>query len=175
MKKNLGATNALYPMPIVVVGTEVNGKANYNAIAHVGIIDHKTLSISMGKIHYSNQGIKEHKTLSINITAEDMVEEMDHVGKVSGAKEDKSQIFNSVYGELKGAPMIENAPVSMECEVIDIYDQPEFDVFIVKVVNTYADEAVLTDGKIDFAKVKPVLFDMPKFGYWKLGPRAERK
>lgn len=173
MKKSLGSTNALYPMPIVVVGTEVNGKTNYITIAHVGIIDHGTLSISMGKNHYSNQGIKENRTLSINLTSEDMVEKMDYVGKVSGAKEDKSQVFESIYGVLKGAPMIKDAPVSMECEVIDIYDRPQFDVFIVKIVNTYCDENVMTDGKIDYAKVKPVLFNM-SFGYWKLGDRITK-
>ena len=73
MKKNLGPVNALYPMPIVLVGTVVDGKINYINIAHVGIIDMNTLSISMGKVHYSNKGIKEKKTLSINLHSEDIV------------------------------------------------------------------------------------------------------
>jgi flavin reductase (DIM6/NTAB) family NADH-FMN oxidoreductase RutF len=169
MKKNLGAVNVLYPMPIVLVGTEVEGKVNYLNIAHVGVIDMNTMSLSMGKVHHSNKGIKENRTLSINFPSEEMVIEADYVGMVSGAKVDKSEVFESFYGELKGAPMIKNAPLSMECEVIDILDMPNHDVFLVRSKNTYCDEEVLNEGKIDLAKVKPMLFDMSQRKYWKLG------
>lgn len=40
-------------MLTVIVGTEFNGKMNYNTIADVGIIDHDLLSISMRKIDYA--------------------------------------------------------------------------------------------------------------------------
>lgn len=123
----------------------------------------------MGKVHHSNKGIKENKTLSINFPSEDMVIGADYVGLVSGAKKDKSQVFESFYGELKGAPMIKKAPLSMECEVVDIIDMPNHDVFLVRPKNTYCNEEVLSDGKIDMAKVKPMLFDMFQRKYWKLG------
>lgn len=173
MKKNLGNRNALYPMPITVVGTQVDGRNNYIAIAHVGIIDHNTISISSGKLHYSNIGIKQNRTLSVNIISEDQVDAMNRAGSLTGAKEDKSGLFEAEYGTLEGAPMIKDAPVSMECEVIDIYDRPEFDVFICRIVNTYADESVLNGDKIDLSKVHPVLFAMMA-GYWKLGDKIER-
>jgi flavin reductase (DIM6/NTAB) family NADH-FMN oxidoreductase RutF len=171
VKRNLGAVNAMYPMPIVVIGTEVNGKINYNAIAHVGIVDHNTLSISMGKIHYSNQGIKRNRTLSINLVSSEMTEKMSYVGSASGADTDKSQVFENFYGSLTGAPMVKEAPVCMECEVIQILDRPEFDVFIVKIVNTYCDESVIAEGRIDYAQVKSLFYDMPSFGYWMLGEK----
>lgn len=169
MKKNLGSVNALYPMPTVIVGSEFKGKINYNTIAHVGILDHDLISISMGKIHYSNKGIKENRTLSINFPSSDMVIETDYVGMKSGAKIDKSQVFESFFGTLKGAPMIKKAPLTMECEVVEIIDRPDFDVFLLKIVNTYCEENVLTNGKIDYSKVNPMFFDMPSRTYWKLG------
>jgi flavin reductase (DIM6/NTAB) family NADH-FMN oxidoreductase RutF len=171
MKRNLGAVNALYPMPIVIVGTEVDGKTNYNAIAHVGIVDHNTLSVSMGKIHYSNRGIKQNRTLSINLVSSEMIEKMSYVGSVSGADTDKSQVFENFHGSLTGAPMVKEASICMECEVIHILDRPEFDVFIVKIVNTYCEEAVITDGHVDYARVESIFYDMPSFGYWKLGEK----
>lgn len=169
MKKNIGAINALYPMPVVLVGTVIDGKPNYITIAHVGIIDMDTISISSNKSHYSNKGIKEQKTLSINFPTEDMVAETDYVGIFSGSKVDKSQIFESFYGELKTAPMIKKSPLSMECEVVDIYDTPNYDVFLVKPKNTYCNDEVLTDEAIDYSKIKPMMFDMPAKKYWKLG------
>ena len=38
-----------------------------------------------------------------------------------------------------------------------------------ELVQTYADDAVMTDGKVDIAKVKPLLFDMASKEYWSLG------
>jgi flavin reductase (DIM6/NTAB) family NADH-FMN oxidoreductase RutF len=169
MKKNIGSLNVLYPTPTVLVGTEVNGKINYIAIAHIGIIDHNTISLSMGKNHFSNIGIRENKTLSINIPSEEMVIETDFMGIASGFKTDKSKVFESFYGEVKGAPMIKNVPLSMECEVVDILDHPTHDIFLVKSINTYCEEDYLTNGKVDISKIKPILFDMRQGKYWGIG------
>jgi len=40
MKHSLGAKNCLYPILTTLVGANVDGKPNYIAIAHVGIMDH---------------------------------------------------------------------------------------------------------------------------------------
>ncbi len=57
MKKNIGNTLALYPTPAVVVGTEVRGKVNWLLVAHVGIIGHDRIMLSMFKKHYTNEGV----------------------------------------------------------------------------------------------------------------------
>ena len=49
MKKNIGNVLALYPTPTVVVGTEVNGKVNWLLVAHVGIIGHDQIMLSLFK------------------------------------------------------------------------------------------------------------------------------
>ena len=93
MKKNIGAKLALYPTPLVVIGTMVNGKPNWTLVGHLGIIGHDRVMVSMSDSHYSNQGIRAMKILSINIVDEAMLKEADYAGCVSGAKEDKSQLF----------------------------------------------------------------------------------
>lgn len=173
MKKKLGGVNAMYPMPVVLVGTEVDGRINYMNVAHVGIIDLNTISLSLSKVHYTNKGIKQNRTLSINLPSEDMVVAADYVGLFSGAKVDKSKVFESFYGELPCAPMIKDAPLSMECEVVDILDMPNHDVFLVRPKNTYCDTDILTDGKIDLARIRPMLFDMHQRKYWRLGEAFE--
>lgn len=70
MKKNIGAKLALYPTPLVVVGTMVNGKPNWTLVGHLGIIGHDRVMVSMSDSHYSNQGIRAMKALSINIVDE---------------------------------------------------------------------------------------------------------
>ncbi|MEI3426914.1 MAG: hypothetical protein V8R10_09905 [Christensenellales bacterium] len=54
MKKNIGAKLALYPTPLVVVGTMVNGKPNWTLVGHLGIIGHDRVMVSMSDSHYSN-------------------------------------------------------------------------------------------------------------------------
>ena len=171
MKMKLGAKNCLYPMPTTIVGALVNGKPNYVTIAHVGIMESTTITLSMNKNHYTNQGIKENKTFSVNIPSEKMVKETDYCGLVSGKNEDKAALFKTFQGVLKTAPMIEQCSVNMECELVKTVDFPNHDVFIGRIVETYCEEDMLTDGAVDMHKLKPLLFVMNDRSYWRIGKR----
>jgi len=57
----------------------------------------------------------------------------------------------------------------MECRLHDTYDTPTNDLFIGEIVETHAGEFVLTEGKADLAKLKPLLFNMSSVKYWSLG------
>ena len=172
MKKKLGGINVLYPTPTVLVSAIVDGKPNFITIAHIGIVNHATpylISLSLGKPHYTNPGIKEHKAFGVNIPSENLVVETDYVGLVSGKKTDKSGLFDIFYGEVENVPLIQQCPINMECRLFDTYDTPTHDLFIGEIVETHADESVLTEGKVDLAKLKPLLFDMSSIKYWSVG------
>ena len=148
MKKNIGKSLALYPTPLVVVGTMVNGKPNYVLAGHVGIIGHDRIMVSLAKPHYTNQGIKETRALTVNIVDEAMLKKADRTGCVSGNKVDKSDMF-AYHTEGTGAPVVNEAPVVMDCIVDDIYETEGFESFICKIDGVYAEENVLNDaGKI---------------------------
>ena len=143
MKKNIGNVLALYPTPAVVVGTEVNGKVNWLLVAHVGIIGHDQIMLSLFKKHYTNEGVKQTGKVSVNMVNEAM---------------------------LAGTPVIDESPLVMECEVVDNYETDTFDNFICKITNTYVDEDCLNEkDKPDYDKLKPVLFEMPNYTYLRTG------
>ena len=168
-KKNLGSLLALYPKPMTVVGTKVEGKVNWLLVAHTGIIGHDRILVSMSKRHYSNQGIKELKKLSINLVSREMLPQADYEGSVSGKTVDKSGVFAYHIGE-NGSPVIDVSPLTMECNVVDIYETEGFDNFICTVVNTYATPDVLDhNGKLDYTRLKPVLFEFPTYSYLATG------
>ena len=168
-KKNLGSLLALYPKPMTVVGTKVEGKVNWLVVGHTGIIGHDRILVSMSKQHYSNQGIKKLKKFSINLVSREMLPKADYVGSVSGEMVDKSDVFAYHIGE-NGTPVIDVAPLTMECNVVDIYETEGFDNFICTVVNTYASPDVLrSDGKLDYTRLKPVLFEFPTYSYHATG------
>lgn len=169
MKKNIGSKLALYPTPLVVVGTMVNGRPNWTLVGHLGIIGHDRVMVSMSDTHYSNQGIRNTKALSINIVDEAMLQRADYVGCVSGADEDKSGLFVYHLAD-EGTPVIDEAPASMVCTVEDIYKTEGFESFICKIAATYAEESVLdSSGRLDYNVLKPVLFEMPTYQYLKTG------
>jgi flavin reductase (DIM6/NTAB) family NADH-FMN oxidoreductase RutF len=169
MKKNLGSLLALYPTPVTVVGAMVNRKPNWLLVAHIGILGHDRIMISCSKQHYTNQGIKANNVVSVSLVDEAMLPKADYVGCVSGNDTDKSRVFDYEIGA-KGALIIKDTPLCMECGVLDVYDTSGFDNFILKIENTYADESVLDEkGELDYRKLKPVLFEMPTYEYLRTG------
>lgn len=168
-KKNIGSQLALYPEPLTVVGSEVEGKVNWLIVAHTGIIGHDRILVSMSKSHYTNQGIRKTGKLSINLVSREMLPRADYVGSVSGASVDKSDVFEYHWGE-NGTPVIDASPLTMECNVEDIYETKGFDNFICSIANTYASPEVLdSKGKLDYARLKPVLFEFPTYSYLATG------
>lgn len=168
-KQNIGNLLALYPKPMTVVGAEVEGKVNWLVVGHTGIIGHDRILLSMSKSHYTNQGIRKSKKLSVSLVSREMLPKADYVGSVSGASVDKSEIFEYHIGE-NGTPVIDISPLTMECNVVDIYETDGFDNFICSVVNTYVSPDVLGDnGRPDYTRLKPVLFDFPTYSYLATG------
>lgn len=169
MKKNIGQRLALYPTPVVVIGAEVEGKPTWTLVAHIGIVAHDRLLVSLHSAHYINKGIKLSGRLSVNIVTEEILPQADRCGIVSGNKADKSQVFAYSKSE-EGTPMISLSPLTMDCKVEDVYECNGFENFICSISGTYADESILKQGdKPDYTKLHPVLFEMLGYNYLSTG------
>lgn len=166
---SLGNRLALYPSLLTVVGAEVQGRVNWLLVAHVGVLGHDRIVVSMNEDHYTTKGILADRRLSVNLVDRAMLPRADYVGSVSGAKVDKSQVFPCHLGA-NGSPIIDEAPVAMELNVVDIYKTPGFDNFICTVAATYARPDMLDDeGRLDYRRLKPVLFEFPTYAYLATG------
>jgi flavin reductase (DIM6/NTAB) family NADH-FMN oxidoreductase RutF len=170
-KINLGSTIPAYPMPVSLVGAYVDGKPNFMAVAWFTMASYKPprIAITLGKGHYTNPGIRENKTFSLCLPSEDMVEITDYCGIVSGKKTDKSEIFDLFYGELKTAPLIRDCPLCIECKLVEIVESGLNEIFIGEIMGIYTEERFLTDGKLDFKKMQPLILSQPDTSYWRLG------
>lgn len=168
-KENIGSLVALYPKPLTVVGAEVNGKVNWLVVGHTGIIGHNRIILSMSDKHYTNKGIHQTGRLSINLVNREMLPKADYAGSVSGADTDKSTLFAYHIGE-NGAPLIDESPLSMECKVVDKFKTDGFDNFICEVAATYVAKDMLNEnGRPDYTRLKPVLFEFPTYSYLATG------
>lgn len=170
-KRNIGSRLAPYPTPVTVVGAMTDDGPNWLLVAHVGVVGHDKVTVSCASQHYTNAWIRKAGVCSINLVDEALLRAADHVGSVSGAKEDKSGAFAWSAAQ-DGAPIIDASPLSLACSVADVYETEGFDTFVLAIDDTYVDEACLNErGRIDYGKVAPVLFEFPTYSYWRLGDR----
>ena len=170
-KTEIGPHGFLYPMPMMIVGADVVGKANFMAVAWVTRTNYAPprIGVALGKMHHTNVGIREHQEFSVNVPHEGMRVVTDHLGLSSGAKVDKDGLFDVFRGRLAHAPMIAECPLTMECRVVQTVDQPSNEFFIGEIVETYCNPDCLADGKPDIARLKPFTLTMPDNRFWAVG------
>lgn len=176
-KKEIKPGSYLYPMPVVIIGSNIKGKPNFMPIAWCSIVEHKPpmISISAAKSHYTNKGILENGTFSVNTPSKDMIKITDYIGIKSGKEIDKSELFEVFYGELKTAPMISRAPLNLECKVVHTVDiEIKHDIFIGEIKKTYAEENILENNIPDIKKLNTFIFSMNDNNYWSLGEHIGR-
>ncbi|MBM9604712.1 flavin reductase family protein [Desulfopila inferna] len=172
MEKTPIDSNAfVYPMPMVLVGAMVAGKANFMAVAWVTRVCMKPplLVVALGGRHHTNKGIEENDVFSVNIPSTALITKTDYCGLVSGGKTDKSQMFDIFYGELEKAPLISECPVCIACKVYEKVQLPADTLYIGEIIDAYSEERYLTDGKPDIRKIDPFTLSMPDNNYWKVG------
>ncbi|MDD4136635.1 MAG: flavin reductase family protein [Methanoregula sp.] len=174
MEKQQIGNNFFIPMPVVLVGTQVSGKANFMAVGWIARVNGNPPMIACGiaNNHYTLKGMDAAKTFSVNIPSSDLLEKTDYCGIVSGAKTDKSKVFDVFYGSLKTAPMITECPVALECRLVQTVALPTHGLYIGEIVGAYADGKVIHDGRPDFPAIDPLFLTMPDNRYWTLGKHA---
>jgi len=173
-KITVGPMPYMSVMPTLLVGANVRGKPNYMtaAWATVACMAPPMVCVAINKARYTAKGIEENKTFSLNVPSTKQVVETDHCGLVSGAHEDKSGVFHSVYGKLKTAPLAEECPVNIECKLFKSVDCGSHMLHIGEVVEIHADKACVTDGKPDITKVNPILYAQAT--YFGVGKQVEK-
>ena len=172
MKKKIGDNGFTCPMPMVLVGAEVDGKSNFMPAAWVSRVNFKPplLAVALGP-HHTNKGIEANREFSVNIPGADLLKAVDYCGLVSGKTADKSGLFKVFSGELKRAPMIEECPLTMECRLKQTVDLGYDILYIADIVGVYCDEKHMTGGAPDPEKIKPFTLTMPDNSYWALGEK----
>lgn len=170
-KTKLGPQTLLYPMPAVLVGALVDGKANFMTAAWCGIACFKppAISVAINTTRHTLKGIKENGTFSVNVPAADLVKVVDYCGIYSGRKSDKSKLFEVFFGESITAPLIEACPVNLECRVIHCLSIGTHDLVVGEILETHVTESCLTDGKADPEKIDPLVYSPAVQKYHRLG------
>lgn len=175
MRKNFGAKALCYPMPVFIIGTyNADGTPNAMNAAWGGISEETEITICVDSTHRTAENLLARKAFTVSMGTAEMLAACDYVGIVSGTKEpDKfaKAGFHATKSQFVDAPLIDELPMALECEVIS-YDA-ETCRLVGKIVNVSADEAVLGDnGKVDAAKLRPITYDPMNHRYLVLGEKV---
>lgn len=175
MKIKCGPFPYIYPVPIVLAGAVVEGKPTFTTIGDVGLMGIKPplAYISSHANHYLNRGILENGSFSINFPTTEMLDRVDYCGQVSGRQVDKGALFEVFFGDLKEAPLIEDCPVNLECEVEKEFSIEHRQIFIGRVVQAHVDqELVVENGDqisiADVGRLDPILYALDN-RYYRIG------
>ena len=169
-RKNFGSERALVttPQPCVMIATwDEQKNPDVMMAAWAGQLDYNRIVISLSP-HKTTDNLALTGAFTISFADERTVAQSDYFGIVSGNDvPDKvaRASFTITPSPNVNAPIINEDPLTLECRVVSF----ENGMLIGEVVNQSADESILTDGKVDLTKLKPIVFDAAGVCYRALG------
>ncbi len=174
MRKDFGKKPWIYPQPVLIIATyDEEGNPDIMNAAWGGVGDDTQIFICLDRTHKTTDNVLAKKAFTVSMGTREMLTECDYVGIVS-AKKDPEKVAKSGFhlkkAEHVDAPMIEELPLCLECELISY--EPEHCHLFGEIVNVSIDESILTEGKVDMTKFHPITFDQVNNDYYALGEFA---
>ena len=173
MRKNFGKQTWVLPQPVLIIGTyDKDGNPDAMNAAWGGVYDEGKVIVSLSP-HKTTQNIAATKAFTISFGDVKNLLASDYVGIVSANKTpDKLQKagLHTHKAESVFAPIIEEFPVTLECEFVKFNEDGNL---VGKIVNVSADEQVLDgDGNIDLDKLELIIFDPIAAAYRRVGEKV---
>ena len=175
MRISFGAKPYTYPQPVFIIATYgEDGTPDAMNAAWGGISESKELSMCLSPEHKTVRNILARGAFTVSMATADYVAACDYVGIVSGnTVPDKvaKAGFHTSKADFVDAPIIEELPMAVECKLIS-YDE-ESCRLVGEIVNVNAEESILGEnGKIDPAKLRPIVFDPVNNAYLVVGEKV---
>lgn len=177
MMKDFGVMPYLFPMPTYMIGTyNEDDTVDVMMMAWGGICAEDMVALNLEAAHKTVVNLKARKGFTLAVPGVDTLKESDFFGIASSNKmSDKFERsgLHAVKSERVDAPIIAEYPLTLECEVVEMQDQPYGLRVLGRIVNVLADEKVLDDaGKIDAGKLQTFAFDQMQNGYYAIGEKV---
>lgn len=177
MRKDLGKLPAVFPMPVLMIASyDESGKVDVMNAAWGMICGMDKIALCISEPHKTTKNIRAIGAFTVSLADRRTVKEADFFGIASGNDmDDKFERtgFTATKSDRVNAPIVEEFPVTMECELLEVVQTEHFHSVIGRIVNVSAHEEVLgEDGKVDVSKLDAIIFDQFKSGYYATGERV---
>ena len=177
MKKNLGVVQAVFPMPVLMVAAyDEEGHVNVMNAAWGMICNSDRIALFIDEDHKTTQNLLRTRAFTVALADRAHMDVADFFGIATGNKmPDKFARtgYHAVKSTFVNAPVIEEFPVVMDCELADVTSTDSFYAIVGRIVNTAAEESVLSEnGKVDPSRLNALLFDQFQHGYYVTGEQV---
>lgn len=168
-----GKQAVITPMPAIMIATyDENQNPDVMMAAWGGQCGPHHICFNLSP-HKTTDNLKLKQAFTASFASVDNIEESDYFGIVS-ANNVPDKVANVGFTVTPSpnvdAPIINEYPLTLECRVIEFTLTSLNETRVVgEVVNMSADESVLTDGKVDLMKLKPVIFNSAALTYHVVG------
>ncbi|MDE5755719.1 MAG: flavin reductase family protein [Clostridia bacterium] len=176
MKKSIKTTEAIFPMPVLMIATyNEDGSVDVMNAAWGTMLERDYVILNLTETHKTVKNIKQRKAFTVSIADEKHVVEADYFGVVSGNKvKDKfaKSGMTATKSGIVDAPIINEFPICLECELVEYQDDQYGCGVIGKVVNVSAEESIMNGNQVDITKLEAIAFDPYTHGYYKVTERV---
>ncbi len=162
-----GKKSVITPEGVFIIGTyDENGTPNAMNAAWGMQSDTGEITLMLGK-HKTTENFEKTGAFTVAFGTADTVTISDYFGVETGSRVNKIEKAGChVHRSTRvNAPVIEEYPLTLECTVKS-WD-PGTGYLIGEIVSSRADEAILTDGRVDLGKLRPIIFD-PSFNVYRV-------
>ena len=176
MRKNIKTTEAIFPMPVLMIATyNEDGTIDVMNAAWGTMLERDYVILNLTETHKTVKNIKEKKAFTVSIADAKHVVEADYFGVVSGnntPNKFENSKLTATKSTIVNAPIINEFPICMECEFIEYQDGQYGCGVVGKIVNVTADESVMKGDNVDISLVNAIAFDPYTHGYYKVNERV---
>lgn len=176
MKQQINTTEAIFPMPVLLISTfNDDGTVDVMNAAWGTMVERDVVALNLSETHNTVKNIKARKGFVVHIADAKHVAQADWFGVVHGNKEPEKFAKSGMTYEksaLVDAPVINELPVAIECAFVE-YQSGDTGLGVIgKVLRTSVEQACLKDGKVDVDALEAIAFDPYTHGYYKVGCRV---
>lgn len=176
MKQQIKTTEAIFPMPVLLISTfNEDGSVDVMNAAWGTMLSRDMVALNLTESHKTVQNIKARKGFVIHIADAKHVIQADYFGVVSANKvNDKFEKSGLTFtkSDIVDAPVINEFPIAMECEFVEYQSDKTGIGVIGKVLRTSVEEANIKDGAVDIDSLEAIAFDPYTAGYYKVSGRV---
>ena len=164
-------------MPVLMVAAyDENGRVNVMNAAWGIICAMDKIALFIDEDHKTTQNLLKTRAFTVSIADREHMDVADFFGIATGNKmADKFERtgYHAVKSDVVNAPVIDEFPYVMECELAEVINTDNMYAIVGKIVDTKAEESILGENdKVEVEKLQALIFDQFKHGYYVSGDKA---
>ena len=173
MRKQIKTTDAIFPMPVLMIATyNDDGTIDVMNAAWGTMFERDEVILNLTETHKTVKNILKRKAFTVSIANVENLKAADYFGIASGNntkdKFEKSHL-SAIKSELVDAPIINEFPICMECELVE--NESNWGI-VGKVLNVTADENVMNGDNVDVELLHAIAYDSYTHGYYMVSNRV---